>query len=715
MGTTQSSAEMAAQSPADTILQASFIAQARLAAVVDSSDDAIVSKTLDGRIQSWNAAAERLFGYTAAEVVGNSIMIIVPPELQAEERQILERLKRGERIDHFETVRLAKDGHRVPISLTVSPVRDANGVVVGASKIARDASERHRSERELQLTQGQLKAQADALVKLNECTTRLWSCHTLQDGLEEILNTVVDLLGADKGHMQLLDDSGCVLRIAAHRGFTSEFLHAFREVSLENPSAPGRALRSRARIVIDDVESDPPYEPLRAVARTADYRAVASTPLIGPDGILLGMLSTYFKTAHQPNEQELGTVDLFVRHACDFIRRCTMEQALRLREESLRDADRRKDEFLALLAHELRNPLAPVRYALAAMRKPGLTPEQRVRANEVIERQVVHMTHLLDDLLDVSRITRGSIELKKSSTELALLISSAVDAARPALDGKQHQLALELPREPIYFEADVVRLTQVFANLLINAAKYTDPNGTIRVRAVREDEELVISIVDNGIGIAPEMLPRLFTLFTQASSALERSEGGLGVGLALVRGLVTLHGGSVEARSAGLNQGSQFIVRLPLGSVAPVAKLGEARHCAKARDCDGGLAVLIIDDNKDVADSCATLLELVGNRVRTAYTASAGLELAQTFQPDVMLLDIGLPDMSGYDLAARIRATSWGRETILIAVTGWGQEADRERAFGSGFDHHLTKPIATDALESLLQSLQPRTEPAESV
>ena len=712
MGTTQSGGEVAAQQPAGSISPSDFIVQARLAALVDSSDDAIVSKTLEGRIQSWNAAAERLFGYSAAEIIGKPIMIIVPPELQAEERQILDRLKRGERIDHFETVRVAKDGHRISVSLTVSPVRDSQGVIVGASKIARDVSERQRSERELRLTQGQLKAHADALSKLNECTGRLWSCHTLQDGFEEILKTVVDLLGADQGHMQLLDDKDGVLRIAAQLGFGQDFLQAFREVTLADNSAPGRALRSRARIVIEDIEADSPYESLRPVARAADYRAVVSTPLIGPDGILVGMLSTYFKSAHRPTEQELGIVDLFVRHACDFIRRCTMEQALRLREESLREGDRRKDEFLALLAHELRNPLAPVRYALSAMRKAGLTNEQRVRANEVIERQVIHMTHLLDDLLDVSRITRGSIELKKSCTELAPIIASAIDAARPVIDGKQHTLTLDLPAEPVYLEADGVRLTQVFANLLVNAAKYTDPQGSIRVHALCAGDELVVSIADDGIGIAPEMLPRLFMLFTQAHSALERSEGGLGVGLALVRGIVTLHGGRVEARSAGLNQGSEFIVHLPLGTPVP-APVG-VRPAAKAHN-GGSLEVMIIDDNQDVADSCATLLELSGHRVRTAYAANQGLELAQDLQPDVMLLDIGLPDMSGYDLAARIRATAWGRETILVAVTGWGQESDRERAFSSGFDYHLTKPISADALETLLQSLRPVAKSAELV
>jgi PAS domain S-box-containing protein len=711
MGTTQGGAGVAAQQPTDSISPSDFIAQARLAALVDSSDDAIVSKTLEGQIQTWNAAAERLFGYTAAEIVGKPIMIIVPPELQAEERQILERLKRGERIDHFETVRLAKDGHRIPVSLTVSPVRDSQGVIVGASKIARDVSERQRSERELRFTQGQLKAHADALSKLNECTARLWSCHTLQEGFEEILKTVVELLGADQGHMQLLDDKDGVLRIAAQLGFGPDFLRAFREVTLADNSAPGRALRWRARIVIEDIEADSPYESLRPMARAAGYRAVVSTPLIGPDGILVGMLSTYFKAAHRPTAPELGILDLFVRHACDFIRRCTMEQALRLREESLREGDRRKDEFLALLAHELRNPLAPVRYALSAMRKPGLTNEQRARANEVIERQVIHMTHLLDDLLDVSRITRGSVELKKGCTELAPVIASAIDAARPVIDGKQHTLTLDLPAQPVYLEADGVRLTQVFANLLINAAKYTDPQGSIRVQALCAGDELVVSIADDGIGIAPEMLPRLFTLFTQAHSASERSEGGLGVGLALVRGLVTLHGGRVEARSAGLTQGSEFVVHLPLGTPLPAPVV---RIAAKARS-NGGLEVMIIDDNQDVADSCATLLALSGHRVRTAYAANQGLELAQDLPPDVMLLDIGLPDMSGYDLAARIRATAWGRETILVAVTGWGQESDRERAFSSGFDYHLTKPISTDALETLLQSLRPVAKSAELV
>jgi PAS domain S-box-containing protein len=542
------------------------IEQARLAAVVDSSHDAIVSKTLEGRIQTWNAAAERLFGYQAAEVIGKSITIIIPPELQAEEQQILQRLSRGERIDHFETIRLTKDGRRVPVSLTVSPVRNAEGTIVGASKIARDISERRQAERLLRHTQAQLEAYANGLARLNECTARLWNCHALQDGLEEILSAVVGLLGADIGTVLLLDETGRELQIAAQHGFAADFLQFCREAVVADGSASIRALRSATRIIIEDIEADPAYEPLLPVARASGIRGVVSAPLIGPDGDTIGVLSMHFAAAHAPNEQELRLLDMFVRQGCDFIRRCKIEQALRLREESLRENDRRKDEFLALLAHELRNPLAPVRYALAIVKRPGVSGEQRAQANEIIERQVVQMSRLLDDLLDVSRITRGAIELRKTRTDLKLIIDAAIDAARPIIDSRQHRLTIDLPQQALWLDADPVRLTQVFSNILINAAKYTDVKGTIHLKAVRESNEAVVSVRDNGMGIAPDMMPRLFTLFTQAHSALDRAQDGLGVGLALVRALLTLHGGRIEAHSDGPRQGSEFIVRLPCAS-----------------------------------------------------------------------------------------------------------------------------------------------------
>jgi signal transduction histidine kinase/CheY-like chemotaxis protein len=558
-------------------------------------------------------------------------------------------------------------------------------------------------ERALRHTQAQLAAHVDGLEKLNECTARLWSCHTLQGGLEEVLSAVVDLMGAQKGNIQLLDETATILRIVAHRGFDRDFLEFFGEVTTADDSTCGRALKAGERVVVEDIETDQRSAALREIARAAGYLAVVSTPLIGPDGTPFGMLSTHFEAVHQPGAQQLRLLDLFVRHACDFIRRCKMEQALRLREESLRDGDRRKDEFLALLAHELRNPLAPVRYALATIRKPGLTSEQRSRANAIIERQVVHMSHLLDDLLDVSRITRGAIMLKKTRTALAPVIEAAVDAARPVIEARQHSLFVDVTEGAVYLEADPVRLTQVFSNLLINAAKYTNSRGRIDVKVVKDGPNVVISVLDNGVGISAELMPRLFTLFTQARPALERSEGGLGVGLALVRGLVTLHGGHVLARSGGLNQGSEFTVQLPMST--GVGEEGPGQVPAIPGSAHRGLQVMVVDDNPDVAESCKTLLELSGHRVCTAYSGREALEMAESVHPDVMLLDIGLPDISGYEVARQVRATSWGGNADLIAVTGWGQDSDRERAFRAGFDHHLTKPISSDSLETLLQSL----------
>jgi len=371
-------------------------------------------------------------------------------------------------------------------------------------------------------------------------------------------------------------------------------------------------------------------------------------------------------------------------------------------EQHLRAADRQKDEFLAMLAHELRNPLAPIRYALAAAKKSGGMPELQARAGEVIERQVTHMTRLLDDLLDVSRITRGRLELQKRPTELTAVLADAIEAVRPAVDAKRHEISIELPERPVRLEADSVRLAQVFSNLLINAVKYTDPGGHIRLRALQESGEVVVSVRDNGVGISAELMPRLFTLFTQGSTALDRAEGGLGVGLALARGIVELHGGSVRVSSDGPNQGSEFTVRLPLGQELQLPDISTAAH---GDGLQSRLRILVADDNRDAADTCATLLELSGHLVQTAYSGRRALELAETFQPHALLLDIGMIDMHGYELAERIRATMWGKEAVLVAVSGWGREEDRRRAFAAGFDQHLTKPVAHVALEALLQSI----------
>jgi PAS domain S-box-containing protein len=690
---------------ADSEESAHSIRDALLAAIVESSDDAIVCKTLAGTILSWNAGATRIFGYRSEEVIGKPITIIIPAELHDEERRILDQIRRGERIDHYDTIRMSKDGRRIPISLCVSPVRDSRGVIIGASKVARDVSERKRAEQALQESERRLKAEVDELAKLNERSTRLWRVRSLDEGLEEMLTAVTELLGAEKGYIQLLDGSGSKLVIAAQLGFDQDFLTLFSEVRAADEYPCARALRSGERVVIEDVESDSAYAPFRANLRAAGVRSVISTPLLDALGRPFGVASTHFRLVHRPAEQVLNRLDLYLRLASDFIQRCKMDQALLRSEEALREADRRKDEFLALLAHELRNPLAPIRYSLAANRKSGRTPAQQQQAEEVIERQVTHMSRLLDDLLDVSRITRSALQLKKHPTEIASVIGAAVETARPLLEAKNHSLSVDLPEEAVPLEADAVRLAQVFSNLLINAAKYTDPGGRIGLRAARSGREILVAIRDNGMGISADMVPRLFTMFSQAQPALGRAEGGLGVGLALARGLVALHDGSIEARSDGPGKGSEFIVRLP--AEVPPTEILDSEPLAAVPAAGSGLKVLIVDDNRDAADACAMLLELSGHHVQTAYTGLRGLDLAESFHPHVLLLDIGLPDLNGYELAVKIRNAPWGRGIILVAVTGWGQEEDRRRAFEAGCDHHLTKPVSVEAVESLLRSLGP--------
>ena len=663
--------------------------------VIESSVDAIIGMTLDGLIQSWNTGAAALFGYEPEEMLGRSVLTIVPTELHAQEFQLLGRIRAGDLIEHFDTTRQTKDGRRVPISLTLSPIRDVRGVVIGASKIARDISRRRLTER---LVAGEV----EALAKLSELSSRLWRSRSLSEGLDEMLGAVIALLSADKGNIQLLDSDTQRLRIVVHKGFQQDFLDAFHEVSVEDPAACGRALRSGERTIIEDTELDLAFEPLRSMARAAGYRAVVSTPLLGADGTRLGVVSTHFRAVHRPTAQELRRLDLYLRQASDFIQRNQMEETLRKSQEALLEADHRKDEFLALLAHELRNPLAPLRYALAMSKSPACTPARRAHAEEVMERQLAHMSRLLDDLLDISRITMGKLELKKQETELNAVLNAAIEAARPSLEAKGHTLSIEVPTKPLWLLADPVRLAQVFSNLLINAAKYTNAGGRVYLRASFAGEEITVRVGDNGIGIARETLPRLFTPFFQGDAVSWRSEGGLGLGLSLVRGVVMLHGGSVEAFSDGAEQGSEFVVRLPCTKhTMQRAKRDHTQNARTGRDW----RVLLVDDNRDAADTCASLLELSGQQVRTAYSGRAALELAETFRPHMVVLDIGLPDLDGYVVAENIRSTTWGNATLLVAVTGWGREDDRKRAFAAGFNHHLTKPITAEALESLLHSL----------
>ena len=367
--------------------------------------------------------------------------------------------------------------------------------------------------------------------------------------------------------------------------------------------------------------------------------------------------------------------------------------ALEATTEQLKEANHRKDEFLAMLAHELRNPLAPIRTAVQLLRLKELTEPHRQRARDVIERQVEHLVNLIDDLLDVSRITRGMITLQLEPVLVGAIVARAVETARPAIDAHKHALELDLPEELISVEGDKTRLVQVIANILHNAAKFMDPGGRIRLSVRREGQYALISIADTGIGIAPDLLPKIFELFTQVHAKSERAQGGLGIGLALVLRLTEMHGGTVTAHSDGAGRGSTFSVRLPV-MVAQIAGLVHPKRDTGTIPRVASQRILVADDNRDAAEALSLQLQLAGHDVRTAHDGIEALTVAKTFDPDIVLLDIGMPKMDGYEVARQLRLQPGSRRVTLIALTGWGQQQDRDRTADAGFDAHLVKPVA---------------------
>lgn len=598
-------------------------------------DHSIFSLDPQGHVTSWNLEAEKILGYAEAEVLGQHFSIIFTPEDQEAGIPAQElAIATSEGRAEDERWHMRKNGERFWALGIVTPTQDASGAHTGFSKILRDMTDRKRAEEAL----GQSEQRLRRMVNIEGIgVLHFDGTGTLADAND----TFLGMMGYSREEV--------TARKLTWRTMTPPEYVAVSEEQLLKLAATGRI---------------GPYE-------KQYFRKDGSRSWMVFAGASLGD----------------GTIGEY----------CVEINDRKQAEEALRLADKRKDEFLATLAHELRNPLAPIRNGLQLL-KLTTDPTTWQQARGMMERQLGQMVRLVDDLLDISRITRNKLELRKAPVELWAVVQSAVETARPQIEANGHTLTVTLPPQPIHLDADLTRLAQVFWNLLNNSAKYTESGGRIALTAELKDGEAVVTVQDNGIGVPAESLPNLFEIFSQVDRSLERAQGGLGIGLALVKGLTEAHGGMVEALSEGVGQGCTFIVRLPVSEAKPTANGPQAdamQPAPKGR-------ILVVDDNRDGAASLAMLLTVMGNDTRTAHDGLEGIELAEAFRPALIVLDIGLPKLNGYDACRRIREKEWAKDTLIVAATGWGQDEDRRRSKEAGFDHHLVKPVDAAELNRLL-------------
>jgi PAS domain S-box-containing protein len=620
--------------------------------VEGAQDYAIFMLDPQGNIASWNAGAERIKGYRAAEIIGQHFSIFYPVEA-IEARWPQQELEIAEAEGRFEDEgwRLRKDGSRFWANVVITAVRDKNGTLKGFSKITRDLTERMQKEAQVRESESRFRrlfeTAKDGILILEFATGQITDANPF---IRELLGySTNDLLGKELWQIGLVKD-------------------------IEASQTAFRQLQERGYIRYSDL-----------ALQTRDGRIVD-----------VEFISNVYNVNHQP------VIQCNIR---DITERRQLERA-RAQAEASADLHRRKDEFLAMLSHELRNPLAAIVNAVQVLDLEKYEHPIQEKATNIVRRQVGNLVVLVNELLEVSRILSGGIQLHQEEVDGRGIVQRALETARPLIDEREHELSVSLPTEPLWLHADPIRLEEVMVNLLNNAAKYTPPGGHIWLSLQQERDEAVLIVRDTGMGIDPELLPHIFDLFTQAERSLDRSQAGLGVGLTVVRKLVDMQRGTVEAHSKGLGQGSEFIVRLPLlTSVTPRSEV-VIQERAK-RSAQSG-RVLVVDDNTDAADSIAILLGAAGHDVRVAYSSNSALQMAVEYQPDIVLLDIGLPGMDGYEVARRLRQRAELRDTKLVALTGYGQDADRQRSQEAGFDYHLVKPVDAGTLQELLERLMKR-------
>ena len=574
----------------------------------------------------------------------------------------------------------------------------------------RDVAERTRIAVERRRSEQSLAIDLEVTRRLRDLSARLVAEGDVQVLIDEILAAAVSITNADGGTLQLLDEATHELTFAAIKGLDPELIASFERVSANSRSSCGQALASgkRAWVEFDVPESEDPDGSLRRHAAYGLHSA-QSTPLVSRSGRVLGMVSTHWRERRTLSDRDGQFLDLLSRQAADLIERTRAEEELRRSEHQLREADRRKDEFIAMLAHELRNPLVPIRTGVELLKRVRERPDVIDSVRPMMERQIGHMVRMIDDLLDVSRITSGKLELQRQAVTLSSIVGTAIELNREAITAGNHEFTVNLPEPRWVLNVDPTRFAQAISNLLQNAAKFTPAGGrisldaTIRPEEAEQPAELVLKVVDSGEGITESLLPRIFDLFAQAGTANVGSRNGLGIGLAITRRLVEMHGGFIEARSAGANQGSEFTIRLP----APRSLQPQNAPRARVEQALLGLRVLVVDDNTDAADSVSMLLAEMGCSARVAYDGPSALLAMADFNPAVVLLDIGMPGMDGYETCRRIRE-KWGTRVVVVAITGWGQQSDKRSALQSGFDAHITKPADPARLEQVICSLSKR-------
>jgi len=795
-------------------------ARAGLAAIVDSSDDAIIGKTLEGRITSWNTGAERLFGYQAAEAVGQSINIIVPKDRQDEEAAMFERLFRGRAVKLVETVRLRKDGQQVDVSLSVSPIKDASARVIGASAIARDISphkrmtqalrtseekfhqmaetvpdilftntpdgrtdftnqrfydytgmpkrsaeglgwlaalhpedakraeellprlvgngqpfsleyrlraadgsyrwfmtrtrpirdsngqitkwfgsstdieehKRAQEEREQllraeQITRAKAEATASKLSRLQTVTDSALPELTLHQMLNELLARLRAALAADTATVLLLEPGSRELVPAASVGFEEEVRAGVRIPF--GKGVVGRIAASDGGVIYNDLTRVEGVSPL-ILAR---MKSLVGAPL-KIEGSIIGVIHVGSLAPRNFTEEHLDLIRLVADRAALAIERTRLHENERAARAAAEDANRAKDEFLAMLGHELRNPLGAIMSSMEVLHLSNPDAQPAVRARQIMNRQLRHLVRLVNDLLDVARVTSGKIELHRQSVDIAENVKSCINA----LGDRLSPYDVKLDVEPVWVDGDPTRLEQIATNLLRNAVEYTPAGGSIQVSVKPEGGEAMLRVADNGVGISADLLPQIFDLFVQDKRGLDRKRGGLGIGLTLTKRLVELHSGSVQVESPGPGSGSTFTIRLPRVA-APPSKPEPVHPSVKA---NVRRRVLIVEDNADARESLRTILELSGHEIYEAGDGPRGIEQALSLRPDMALIDIGLPSLDGYEVARQIRSAPIGRDIFLVALTGYGQPRDRRQAQEAGFDAHLVKPVDLERLSEII-------------